>query len=377
MRCLLGVLLRLAVGVMVGLGVTAVLIGRYAPGSGSDPLIGLRAPSWPRYHELGGYRFPGCRHPSYLLDKETGAVVTVSVSDAESLDLLICSPWRDGHGQFHLVGRWRGIADRGCAALPQAFGLAWCTFPEGKIVDRVALEPIPVGNPCWYPDASGRVLYADGGGRLYQLASRGEGDGSGGLIPSVRPRPIRWQIDPPGRGVELIQDLHWPNASLFGGRVLASLAYRERGNASLGQGLHLWWLELGVDGTEVVAADRLISAGGTDVDVPAGSGEERLAVVGPMHEGTAMLAYLSHGRSRVAWDLMVAPIAPSWRVGGVPKLSPSAVRKLAEGCDPVAPAFSADGRWIYVMRHSAGPGARLERFLVAENDDPSVALDAE
>jgi hypothetical protein len=66
--------------------------------------------------------------------------------------------------------------------------------------------------------------------------------------------------------------------------------------------------------------------------------------------------------------LWVTPIASTWG-DGVPKAVISAGRKLAEGCYPVAPAFSADGRWVYVMRHSGGPEVRLERLLAAATRD--------
>jgi hypothetical protein len=374
MRLHLGVFPCLVVRATVGFGVAAILIGRYVPEPGSDPPIRLRSPASPRYHQLRGYWVSEFQHPPRLLDAKTGEVRPLSLSGAESLDFLICSPWQDGHGQFRLVGRWHGRSGVGANTVTRSVGLACCTFPEGKILDRVELDAVPMGNPCWYPDGSGRVLYAAGSGQLYQCSFPGQGDESRGPVPPAMPRPIRWRAEPPGRGVQWIQDLHWPNLRTWENRILVSLSYIERDSVSPATRLRLWWLDLGGDGTEIVAAGRLIPSAETDLS--AGRDLERLPTVGPMRQGTAMLAYLARDRSRRTWDLWVTPIASS-RVDGRSKAVMLAGRKLAEGCYAMAPAFSDDGRWVYVMRHPGGPEPRLERFQVATTRDLPEAVGEE
>jgi hypothetical protein len=372
MRCLTSVLPRLIVRMMLGLCVVAVLLGRNTPvpvpEPGSDRRIRPNYRTSPRYHSYDGFRFPEVRHLPRLLDAETGAVLPFPLSDAESLDMLSCSPWRDGAGQFHLVGRWQGSRSSDRGWLPRMFGLAWCTFPGGEILDRIALDPIPLGNPCWYPDASGRVLYSSGA-RLYQVAFPSRDGGAHDRVTSGVSREIPWRAGLPGGDVLHIHDLHWSNVPSLSleGRILVSLARFEPGTSSLATRVQIWWLDLGRDGAEIVAAGRLFSPdpGG----VRARRAEERLPVVGPAHDGAAMLAYLVREQGRATWDLWVAPIAPRG-AGQASMVLTSAGRRLAEGCEAAAPAFSADGRWAYVLRHSGGPGVHLERFPVAANDDP-------
>jgi hypothetical protein len=174
--------------------------------------------------------------------------------------------------------------------------------------------------------------------------------------------------------VQWIQDLHWPNLPTWEGRILVSLSYVERDAGSPATRLRLWWLDLGGDGTEIVAAGRLFPSAETDLQE--GRDAERLPSVGPMHQGTAMLAYLARARRRRTWDLWATPIASS-RLDGGSKAGMLAGRKLAEGCYPVAPAFSDDGRWVYVMRHSGGPEPRLERLWVATTRDLPEAVGEE
>ena len=72
-----------------------------------------------------------------------------------------------------------------------------------------------------------------------------------------------------------------------------------------------------------------------------------------------MLAYLAREEGRTSWDLWVVPIARG-RADSVRDGLTSAGHKLAGDCEPVVPAFSADRRWVYAIRHSLGQGPRLE-----------------
>src|SRR5262249_3460221 len=155
-----------------------------------------------------------------LLDLETGAVTTLAVLGAEGLDHLGCSPWRDGAGRFHLIGRWRDLAGLRGSGLDQRVGLAHCTFPPGPVVDRVGLPIVPVEPPCWSPDRSNRVVFLAGDGLyVYDFPER---RGARGPDPAP-PRPLRWAIDPPGVGAIMVSGLCWPVAPELGGRLLVSM----------------------------------------------------------------------------------------------------------------------------------------------------------
>jgi hypothetical protein len=371
MPCITSVLRGLTMRLTVGVSIAAVLIGRNAPvpEPAAESCPEVKDHARPRYRPYDGYWFPTVPHLPRLLDIERGVVLTFPLSDTERLDLLSCSPWQDGAGRFYLVGRWKGCLSPEPSALPRAFGLACCSFPGGEILERIPLDPHPTGNPCWYPNASGRVLFA-ASGRLYQVTVRGKAPAkTDAPVEPVQPRLLPWRAGPPGRGVDYIQDLHWPNDGSLSLRwpVLASLSFWQPTMSASASGRHLWWLDLGPEGTEVVAAGLLISPDPTES--PARRDEERHPVVGTSHDGMAMLAYLALEAGCATWDLWLAPIARSG-MGQVLTIPASACRKLAGGCKPVAPAFSADGRWVYAVRHAPGRGPRLERFPVAPEDDP-------
>src|SRR4051794_31589293 len=169
MRYFANGLARLTFRIMAGLCVVAIFLGRHAAEPRTDRVVHPRFRATPRYRSYGGTYFRDLRHSPRLLDVETGEVVRLPVSDDETFDFAVCSPWRDDRGQYHLVGLWLGRFSADPNSLVRAFGLARFTFPEGRILDRVALDPMPLGTPCWHPDGSGRVLYVSGDGRLYHF----------------------------------------------------------------------------------------------------------------------------------------------------------------------------------------------------------------
>jgi hypothetical protein len=132
-------------------------------------------------------------------------------------------------------------------------------------------------------------------------------------------------------------------------------------------GKHLWWLDLGRDGTEIVDAGLLITAESTEA--LATRAEERHPVVGTDAAGKTRLAYLVREHGCWTWDLWLAPIERGGAGTGI-VVPTSAGRKVAEGCEPVVPAFSLDGKWVYAVRQLPGNGRRLERFPVARIDEP-------
>jgi hypothetical protein len=131
--------------------------------------------------------------------------------------------------------------------------------------------------------------------------------------------------------------------------------------------MHIWWLDLGREGTEIVAAGLLI-APDPDEATPR-TAEQRHPIVGTTADGVKVLAYLAREHNRAPWALWLTSITHCGD-GAAPFAPSPAGRKLAEGCVPVAPAFSADGRWVYAARCAPGSEPRLERFAVTDDDCP-------
>jgi hypothetical protein len=360
----LGRITRLTFLMMVGLVVTAVLLGRGA--SRPSKTATQSAPRWsarPRYHAFSGYLFPENQpHLTRLLDTETGEMTLLEVED-ECFDLVTCSPWQDGPGQFHLAGR--RIAPRGNDAdgLSGALGIARCTYPDGRMLNRIAFELVPGGAPCWYPDRSDRILFAGCDGRLHELSLPGtEGPGDGAT--AIEPRPIRWKTRPPGKGAIHLQDPFWPGGGALGDRLLVALRF-QRSSVRIYSRLQLWWLQLSPDGTAITAAGRLIVPSD---DGPAGArGDERLPIVGISHEDVPMLAYMVLHQGEPPGELWIAPISSGASGGdGAPRVQAKDARRLTKACVTTAPAFSADGRWIYAATRSPRDGlVRVERFATA------------
>jgi hypothetical protein len=210
------------------------------------------------------------------------------------------------------------------------------------------------------------------GGQLYHVAFQGEGkDAATGAGPEEprQARPINWRDGPPGGGVDYIHDLHWPSDGALSLRfpLLATLTVFQPGASPADRGERLWWLDLGCDGTEIVAAAPLIAP--EPAEALRRRAQERLPVVGTTRDGKVMLAYLAREDDCATMDLWLTPIAPC-PAGTVRSVPIAAGRRVARGCKAVVPTFSADGQWIYVLRLSPGPWPRLERFRVAPQDDP-------
>src|SRR5262249_27486014 len=146
----------------------------------------------------------------------------------EGFDLLCASPWRDAGGQHHLCGRWRGTAPGSGSGGTWVVGLGRWSFPEGRVVDRVALEPIVVDAPCWFPDGSDRILFTAGDGRLYRFDFPEPSCAGSG----ARPLPIHWATARPGVDALQIRDPCWPTGQALGGRLVVSATYRVRADRS-------------------------------------------------------------------------------------------------------------------------------------------------
>jgi hypothetical protein len=352
------------VRILGGIIVVAVLVGR-APPRPAVPQA-PRQPAPPRHVWLSVAVVAGDPERPRLLDLETGAVTTLAYPGAGRLDQIACSPWRDGAGRFHLVGCWHDRPGRRGSGLDQPSGLARWTFPPAPVVDRVGLAIAPVEPPCWSPDRSDRVVFVAGDRQLY-VYDFPEGRGTRGRGPDpAPPRPLRWEIDPPGVGTVMVRGFCWPGAPALGGRLLVALLWQPAG-VQTRLSSHLWWLELSRDAGSIVGAERAIVAEGDDARWA--QIEESKPGVGVGRDGAPLLAFLAREWGQVDWELWVMPIAPA-AAGRGPRVQVALGRRLAEGCAAaVTPAFSPDGRWVYASRAVDG-WARLQRFALAGATGP-------
>jgi hypothetical protein len=326
--------MRLAAEILL----VAALLGRSAPQPAAGPAP--RHPAHPRYLGTEGAYvgdFPG--EPPVLLDTETGALVPCPVPGARRVGMLGCSPWRDGAGQFHLAGVVRDDASG-------AFALVRSTFPAGRVLDRVKTEVVPSRQPCWFPDGSDRILFAGGDCRLYVLEFSRAGRSRDPDPPA--PREVRWQAAKPGVGEIQLRDPCWPSSPSLGGRLIVNLTCLENASPQAWRS-ELWWLQLSPDGDAIVGAERAIERDSPDKGQGQISPREFLPRVGMMKNDTPLLAYMVENEYQGPLELWVSPIAPT-APGNGPCVLRWEGRKLAENCACVAPAFSADGRWVYAWR---------------------------
>src|SRR4051794_19403738 len=165
MRLSLTSLLRPLLWAAMGMTLIAIGLGRSVP----RPLA-HRQPAAPRYHGVDGRFFTDAdMHPRFL-DLETGGVLGIALRGEEKIDHAVCSPWRDDHGQFQVASRWTNRTGHGAGNVAFEFGLARCTLPEGRVIDRVALDLMPMGKPCWVPGLASEIAFVAGDGMIYRYA---------------------------------------------------------------------------------------------------------------------------------------------------------------------------------------------------------------
>ena len=80
--------------------------------------------------------------------------------------------------------------------LPQDFGVARFTVPEGRLIDRVKLDHVPIGDPCWVPGVTPRILFSAGDGYLYRYEFEESNARPFWMKPATVPEPSRWRGGP-------------------------------------------------------------------------------------------------------------------------------------------------------------------------------------
>jgi hypothetical protein len=126
----------------------------------------------------------------------------------------------------------------------------------------------------------------------------------------------------------------------------------------------LWWLRLDAGEEAIVEARRAIEPGGEGSSST--GDEEHLPVVWMGCDGSWHLAYLVHRSGRMWPELRVAPLTTEASDSGPQSVLPG--RKVMEDCLPMAPAFSADGRWVHAAVPDERETVRIERLAVLPSE---------
>ena len=159
------------------------------------------------------------------------------------------------------------------------WGLARLSLPEGRVIERVKLDLLPSGRPCWLPDRPGEILFAAGDGQFYRYsfgadeeagvaANRDSRVGS----PRSGVRQVVWKCPRPGKGSVLVAEPVWPIHPRFRNLVFATLSFSNRpGDKTMNIPFKPWWFLMSEDGAAIEAAGPLL---------PQGS-QSRLTVIRP------------------------------------------------------------------------------------------------
>src|SRR5262249_55721944 len=152
-----------------------------------------------------------------LVDRSTGRTERLPLPDDERWGCVSVSPWRDQDGNLEAVGRWNRLDPRE----GQAFcGLGLFRLSNPAVVDRIELDVLPTGTPCWIPDRPGDFLFPAGDGQLYRChiaravdvddESRTRPRGHAGSGRVKRPLPVVWRCAKPGSAGTFLSDPVWP-----------------------------------------------------------------------------------------------------------------------------------------------------------------------
>lgn len=290
-----------------------------------------------------------------VFDPETGLVDPLASRVGMDLYHASGSPWRDERGRSQMVGVLSGLPQGGSGEP----ALVRTSLPDGGLLDRLMMESLPAGRPCWFPDRSARILFVDSRSRLARLEFEARPNRRGEL----RPKTLRWRGEVAGSDGLLGGDVSWPSDPRLNGRILASVSPRStRGGVARLEREQIWWLQLDQEHTEVVAAGRLTRPGVPDD----GLATERCPVIGSDARGRLLLAYLERrtNEPRSHWKLKVVPVASDPESGGLSVLAPEA-RTLCGRCVATPPSFSPDNRWLRCLTWPEGSGSwRVQSFAI-------------
>lgn len=297
-----------------------------------------------------------------IFDPETGLADPSASKVGMDLYHASGSPWKDERGRSQMVGVLSGLPQGGSGEP----ALVRTSLPDGGLFDRLPMESLPAGRPCWSPDRSARILFVDSRSRLVRVDFEERPNRRGEL----RPTTVRWRSEVAGSDGLLGGDISWPDQPSLKGRILVSVSPRSTaGGVSRLELDQIWWLQLDPESTEIVAAGRL-----TRAEVPDdGLTSERCPVIGTDVGGRLLLAYLQRRTHdlRSHWRLKVVPIVIRPDSGALTVLDAES-RTLCERCVATTPSFSADHRWLRCLTWPEGSGAWQVRGFAINSSQASA-----
>jgi hypothetical protein len=348
MRLALVMLARplLAAGVVAS--VAAIGVSRLAPAPQR-----LRTPTAERHMLISPFGVDPGESGMLWLDAATGRTTLLPQLRRETLQHASQSPWRDESGRLQVVGR--GVRPVGDADT-DVVALVRLGFPDGRVIDRIAVNVVPASPPCWYPGPEVRVLFGGGDFWLHHVAfepADGLGDQTG------RCRPLTWACPTPEGAVIQLSDPHWPADPRFARTLLVTFSTRpaRRGPVPVSP-RRIWWVQLDTEGDTIEDAGPVF-----DTELLPRGMEARSPSVAVSPDGGLALAYFTSDSKR-RWTLRVAPLTLD-AVGRPRAACPG--ETLANDCRPYIPAvFSADGRWISAVQTDPSGRAAIVRLDLAD-----------
>ncbi|WP_435018881.1 hypothetical protein TA3x_000870 [Tundrisphaera sp. TA3] len=328
-----------------------------------------RTRSAPGVIQLNGYYLKNISRDSQWFDVDSGRIKTMTMASGDLVETSSRAPWVDRRGQSQIVGRFSVRSSPGPLSTSLDFGLARYSYPDGRLLDRVSTDVMPIAPPAWYPGTRARVLYVAGNGHLYEFDFEGDR-----MRSEIEPKPhrITWGCRPPGEGEPFLTEVRWSDDPRMASFPLVTLRRRlidAEGRQEFTR-TQIWWLKLDPAGSTVLAAGPLI-------DGDAGDQDEHSPAITTLPDGRLAASFLIHEAETSAWRARVGVIREA-SAGVPPSLAAKAVRTLDGELQPTTTAFSSDGRYLSVMLGSDAEHARPVRLptglgLVPETGPISIA----
>jgi hypothetical protein len=313
---------------------------------------------------------PRVEERCYLIDLESNRCEVVQLPEENAWGPLSVSPWCDPEGNLEAVGPCYGLL--GTTETQLSWGLARFRFPEGRIIEKVHLDLLPTGRPCWSPDRPGRILFAAGDGKLYRLDFPND-DGCDGLerrslsteANDRIPQPIEWSCAPLGSRSLVISDPVWPSDPRIRHLVFATATPQlARGERTITNAPQIWWFMLGGAGTTIEGAGRMFKPAPAGIE--ANTTAKRFPTIGVDRSGAIHLIYLARaqGKRSLRLEAVEIEVDPTSRQ---PRMSPGS-RPVVLDSDSalIPPLVAADGLSVIGVSRSTG---QLIRHRIDESHE--------
>ncbi len=290
----------------------------------------------------------------YLIERKSNRCETVPLPPENRWGQMSISPWPDAEGNTEAV--CEALGDMDIKTDRPFWGLARLQLPEGNVIDKVNLDLLPTGRPCWVPARPGRVLFAAGDGRLYFYDFAGWDSNPGESVDQSAAgsnnntaSPVSWKgTSPLGRSV-VITDPVWPSHPRLRSFVFASVFARMRHKQPMAKEC---WLRMSTDG-DVIEESGLLrlpreKKAGDETEIKC------YPTVEMGRDGTVRLAYLRRNASDTSFQLEVVRLELDHENGHprVPDLCTP--RVLESDCAQSPPLFSSDGMSLYIVSSQTG-----------------------